>query len=130
MHLRGVKQDDGWLFSRWELTYPVGWHNIIRGVESSYDYYDSPEILSGGEPVNIGRKEDISKIEENATMTIRGMSKIVKIPIMITFYNQVQSVDVNVPLGADGLNDTDYEKFNHSLCQYMDSIELTMLGKT
>ena len=129
MHLIGVKRDEGWLFSRWELTYPVGWHNIISGVESVYDYYSTPEILAGGEKVAVSRKEDIAGIVENATMTIRGMSKIVKVPIMITFYNQVNSVDVNVPVGVDEFADADYEKFNHSLCQYMDSIELRMFGR-
>ena len=31
-----------------------------------------------------------------------------------------------IPKGADGLNDTDYQKFNKSLCQFMDSMELAM----
>lgn len=41
-------------------------------------------------------------------------------------YNQLQAVDVSVPREIDEFRDTDYEKCNHSLCQYMDSIELAM----
>lgn len=52
MLLIGVKSDSGWLSSRWNLTYRVGWEHICK--------------------------------------------------------------------------EADYEKFNKSLCQYMDSIELAM----
>ena len=126
MHLIGLKKEDVWIFSRWELTYPVGWDNITKAVASVYDYYDQVEVLADGEHVSVGSKDEIKDIPEDRTMTIRGISKIVKAPIMITFYNQLQAVDVNVPLDIDEFRDTDYEKFNHSLCQYMDSIELAM----
>ena len=126
MHLIGIRREDGWIFSRWELTYPTGWDNITKAVASVYDYYDNAEVLAGGESVNVASREEINDISENRTMTIRGMSKIVKAPIMITFYNQLQAVDVNVPENIEEFRDTDYEKFNHSLCQYMDSIELAM----
>ena len=126
MHLIGIRKEDGWIFSRWELTYPTGWDNITKAVASVYDYYDNAEVLAGGESVNVASREEINDISENRTMTIRGMSKIVKAPIMITFYNQLQAVDVNVPENIEEFRDTDYEKFNHSLCQYMDSIELAM----
>lgn len=108
------------------MTYPVGWENITKAVASVYDYYDQVEVLADGEPVSIGSKDGIKDIPEDRTMTIRGISKIVKAPIMITFYNQLQAVDVSVPREIDEFRDTDYEKFNHSLCQYMDSIELAM----
>ncbi len=49
-----------------------------------------------------------------------------KVPIMITFYNQTNIVDVNVAKMTDEFSKTDYEKFNKSLCQYLDSIELAM----
>ena len=126
MHLIGIRKEDGWIFSRWELTYPAGWENITNAVASVYEYYDHVELLAGGEPVSVGSKEEINSIPENGTMTVRGISKIIKVPIMITFYNQLQAVDVNVPQDIDEFKDTDYEKFNHSLCQYMDSIELAM----
>ena len=126
MHLIGIRKEDGWIFSRWELTYPTGWDSITKAVASVYDYYDHAEILAGGEPVNVSSQEGINDIPENRTMTVRGMSKIVRAPIMITFYNQLQAVDVNVPEDIDEFRSTDYEKFNHSLCQYMDSIELAM----
>lgn len=126
MHLIGVKQNEDWVFSRWNLTYPAGWHNITKAVSEAYEYYENPEIVTDEEIVNIKSKEDIYNIPEDRDLTIRGISKILKVPIMITFYNQVQVVDVNVAKATDEFKETDYEKFNHSLCQYMDSIELTI----
>lgn len=51
---------------------------------------------------------------------------MIKVPIMITFYNQTNIVDVNVAKMTYEFSKTDYEKFNKSLCQYLDSIELAM----
>ncbi len=126
MHLIGVKEDDGWLFSRWELTYPAGWYNITKGVSAAFETFDAPEVLVRNEPVRIEKAEEILDVPENANMVIRGMSNILKIPVMIRFYNQLMAVDVNVPKISDKYKNPDYEKFNHSLCQFLDSIELAM----
>ena len=45
------------------------------------------------------------------------MSKILNVPIMITFYNQDKIVDVCVAGETDEFTDVNYEKFNISLCQ-------------
>ena len=126
MHLIGVKEDNAWLISRWELTYRVGWDTIVKGVASVFEFYLQPEVLVNGKPMQVSAKEDILKLQENSNLCIRGMSKIVKVPIMITFYNQLAAVDVNVAQATDEFEGADYERFNHSLCQYMDSIELAM----
>ena len=44
MHLIGVKEDNAWLLSRWELTYRVGWDTIVKGVSAVYELYEHPEI--------------------------------------------------------------------------------------
>ena len=129
MHLVGVKDDDWWLYSRWELTFPVGWDQITRGAALLYQYLDQPEVLVEDNPVNIGDKEEIKAIPENRSMIVRGMSDSLKAPIMVTFYNQLQIVDANIAKATDEFKNTDYEKFNHSLCQFMDSIELEMHRK-
>lgn len=126
MLLVGVKADSGWLSSRWNLTYRVGWEHICKGVHSVYDFYDGAEVLIGGGKAQIGGKDDILKLEEGMNLTVRGMSKILKVPVMITFYNQTQAVDVSVPQMGEEFKEANYEKFNQSLCQYMDSIELAM----
>ena len=59
-------------------------------------------------------------------MTIRGVSKIVQVPLMVTFFNQLQTVRVSVARATDEFKEADYKKFNMSLGQYMDSIELAM----
>lgn len=126
MLLTGVREDNGWLLSRWNLTYRVGWEHICKAAKSMFDYYDGLEILVDDKAVEISSKEDIMHINEVRTMTVRGMSKIIKVPLMITFYNQTNAVDVSVAIATDEFKGTDYQKFNMSLGQYMDSIELVM----
>nr|WP_318660866.1 hypothetical protein [uncultured Treponema sp.] len=87
MLLIGVKKEDGWLRSQWNLTYPTGWDNICRGI-----------------------------------------SKIIKVPLMMTIFNQTPIVNVSLPSLGEEFENADYEKFNKSLCTYMDSIELYMHG--
>ena len=126
MHLIGVKEENGWLISRWELTYRVGWDTIAKGVSSVFEYYEQTEVLVNGNPVKVSSKEDILKTPEDRTLCIRRLSTIIKVPIMITFYNQLAAVDVSVAPANEEFKKADYEAFNHSLCQYMDSIELAM----
>ena len=134
MLLIGVKKEDGWLRSQWNLTYPTGWDNICRGISTVYEYYDHPEILSSkfpapeGELLDINSKKDILKIEEGSFLTIRGISKIIKVPLMMTIFNQTPIVNVSLPSLGEEFENADYEKFNKSLCTYMDSIELYMHG--
>ncbi|MBQ4253359.1 MAG: hypothetical protein II712_00885 [Erysipelotrichaceae bacterium] len=126
MHLITVKEDKDWAFSRWELTYPVGWDNILSGVSALFEYYKGAEILADGKRVNVRDREDIMKVPEDANMTIRGLSTIIQVPISITFYNQVKDVSVTVAKAKDEFKNITYESFNHSLCQFLDSVELKM----
>ena len=45
---------------------------------------------------------------------------------MITFYNQLQFVDVHVERSTDEFMEADYQKFNMSFGQYLDSLEIAM----
>lgn len=126
MHLIGLKQEDGWILSHWQLTYPVGWLHIQKGVAHAFDFYDDAEVLVRREPVSVGKAEEVMDLPEERDMTVRGVSKILKVPVMITFFNQVSDVEVLVPQVNEEFRDTDYEKFNHSMCQYLDSIEIAM----
>lgn len=126
MLLVGVKENNGWLLSRWNLTYRTSWGQICKAVQSVYDYYFQVEILVGDALMDVETKDDVLNLEEAASLTIRGMSNIVKVPIMITFVNQTNVVDVNVAQMTEEFSEADYQKFNMSLCQYMDSIELAM----
>lgn len=53
MLLIGVKDDNLWLFSRWNLTYGCGWGQILKGVSSVYDYYQHMEILINDKVLDI-----------------------------------------------------------------------------
>lgn len=130
MLLLGVKKENDWLLAEYNLTYKVGWENICKAVSLVYEYYDNVEILVDilvdNNKVNINSKEEILQLDEARTMTIRGVSKIIQVPLMITFFNQLQTVRVSVACATDEFKDADYKKFNMSLGQYMDSIELAM----
>ena len=126
MVLLDVKENNGWLSSRWNLTYSIGWQQICKAVNSVYQYYNNAELLTDGMQVNISNPDDILKLDECSSMIIRGLSTIIKCPVMITFYNQMQFVDVTVPSMTDEFKTADYKSFNMSLGQYMDSIELAM----
>lgn len=126
MLLINVKDDKLWLFSRWNLTYKYSWEQILKGVTYVYDYYENMEILIDDKVLDIKDKTDIINIEESSRLTFRGISKILKVPIMITFYNQLQAVDVNVAKVTKEFEVCDYQKFNMSMGQYMDSIELAI----
>ena len=125
MHLIGVREENGWDISRWELTYRVGWEHIKKGVSTILDLYEHVEVLVDNTSIE-GTKDAIMNAEEGRTMVIRGASKILKAPVMIVFYNQLATVDVNVAQVSDEFQNVNYEKFNHSMCQYLDSIELAM----
>ena len=129
MLLTGVKASNGWLLSRWNLTYRVGWKHICKAVHAAYEFYMQPEVLTDNMPAAIGNQDDILKLEEKGSMTVRGLSTILKVPVMITFVNQTNIVDVNVAQATNEFSEADYQKFNFSLCQYMDSIELAMYRK-
>ena len=59
-------------------------------------------------------------------MVIRGTSDIMKSRVMITFYNQLQFADVHVERSTDEFMEADYQKFNMSFGQYLDSLEIAM----
>ena len=126
MHLLGVRENDGWLESAWELTYPVGWSQIQDAAYLLYDFFERPEVLIRYEHVDVAKKEDIKGLEEELNLTIRGFSKLVKHRVMITFHNQVKTVTVEMPTDDDEFKEADYEKFNHSMCEFMSSIEIKM----
>ncbi len=126
MLLIGVKEENGWLVSRWNLTYGIGWKQICHAAGTVYDYYVSPEILVDGKPVEITDKPAINEISESSSLTIRGLSSIFKVPMTLTFYNQLKSVDASVAQATAEFKEADYQKFNMAVGQFMDSVELAM----
>ena len=77
MLLVGVKEEAGWLMSRWNLTYPVEWDKLCKAVHFVYDYYADVEILMDGQQVQIGNKMELLRLKEVSNLTVRGMSKII-----------------------------------------------------
>ena len=52
--------------------------------------------------------------------------KTLKAPLMISSFNQINAVNVNVTQANDEFKVADYQRFNMFLGQYMDSVELSM----
>lgn len=126
MLLMEIQENSGWILSRWNLTYSVGWENICKAVYSVYDFYMQPEVLINDREVKIHHKDNIMTLRESGNLTIRGVSTILKVPVMISFLNQTSVVEVDVAQATEEFTKTDYQRFNMSLGQYMDSIELAM----
>lgn len=133
MKLSGVeKMNDGgaWLYSEWNLTYRVGWEQICKATALLYEYTDNPEVLTGfaggSSRAVVNSADAILKLEEAGWLTIRGVSQIIKVPVQITFYNQLDLVKVTVLCANEEFAEAEYKKFNLSMCQFMDSAELAM----
>lgn len=126
MLLINVNKNDGWLFSEWNLTYPVGWENICKAVSALYGFFKDPEILINDSATSVKSKQDVLSLDESANLMIRGISDIIHVPIMITFYNQTNIVRAVVRAATKEFLKKDYKSFNLSMCQFMDSIELAM----
>lgn len=126
MLLLGVRKDGAWLLSTFNLTYRAGWNQLRKAVHTAYDYFEEIEILVDDEKVNILSKDEILTIEEAGNMTVRGNSKVIHAPLMITFFNQLQTVNVAAACATDEFMEADYRKFNLLLGQFMDSMELAM----
>lgn len=126
MLLVGQHEEDGWIRSTFNLTYRVAWEQLLLAVYGAYRYFSDPEVLVDGEPVDIAAPTDILSIAEDRNIMLRGISTVITAPLMITFYNQVQFVNVSVGAVNDEFRNTDYEKYNKSMCQLMDSMEIMM----
>lgn len=126
MVLAGVKKREGWLLSRWELIYPVSWKDLCKAVYSLYPSYEAPEILVDGEKTGISSREDILKLSEKSSISVRGISKVIGIPLMIRFFDGKKDVDVSAAAANKEFSEADYEKFNKALCSFMDSVEIAM----
>lgn len=126
MVLVDVRKEGSWLVSTWRLTYKVGWEQICKAVHMMYSFYHDAEILVDGNPVAVARKEDLMALDEAARLIIRGTSDIIKVPLMVTFYNQLQTVGVVVACAIEEFQEADYREFNQSLGQFLDSVELAM----
>ena len=107
-------------------TYRVAWEKLLLAVYGAYRYFSDPEVLVDGKPVEIGDPEEILTIAEDRNIMLRGISTVISAPLMISFYNQVQFVNVSVAAVNDEFRDTDYEKYNKSMGQLMDSMEIMM----
>ncbi len=126
MLLIDVNKNNGWLLSEWHLVYRVGWDKICKAVSVVYSTYQNAEILINNSVKSINNKHDILSLDESSTLTIRGLSDIIKVPVMITFTNQTNIVKVVVAMANKEFSEADYKSFNLSMCQFMNSIELAM----
>lgn len=133
MLLIGITEEPGWIRSTFNLTYRVSWETLLKGVRGVYPYMrdvsqnaDNPAILVDDEIIQISSPDEILAIPEASSVMIRGMSPILKAPIMLTFFNQKPFINVAIGRVNEEFQTTDYEKFNKSLCQFMDSIEIMM----
>ena len=126
MTLQNVKQQNGWLFSEWQLAYPTGWQQICRAAALLFLNLVNPEIQADDESVNVSQEQDILSLDEAGSLTIRGIAEMLHVPVMIAFFNQTFTVRATVACATEEFSSADYQRFNLSMGQFMDSIELAM----
>lgn len=130
MKLLGVEKRGCFLYSEWTLTYRAGWEQICRAASLIFQYTEGPEVLTGdagGESAaDVQTADGVLSLEEAGYLTVRGTSEILRVPVMITFYNQLDIVMAYVGCVTEEFSEADYKKFNLSMCQFMDSAEIAM----
>ena len=130
MKLSGVEKRDGWLYSEWRLTYRVGWEHICKAASLIFEFTDKPEIITGDAYEEseraVSEPREILSLDEAGYLTVRGTSEIMRVPLMITFYSQLDLVKVWVACATEEFAEADYRNFNLSMCQFMDSAEIAM----
>ena len=126
MILIGEKEEKGWVHANYRLTRPVSWQQLLKSVHGVYGYFKKTEILVNGLPIQIGQPEEILQTPESKAISIRGVLTIIDVPVVVTFYNQADYVNVMVAGANEEFQNTNYEKFNKSMSQIMDSLELMM----
>lgn len=137
MVLRDFKEQKEWLFTVWQLTYKVGWKGVLYIAEAMYPYLSQGEILS-----NAGRADEANltaKVsgkdnkfmslldKEEASLTVRGMSKILKCPLQMTIYNQTYVCEASLPVSFFKDFDTyenKYRRIAEELGQLLNSAEI------
>lgn len=129
MTLLGVKEQKGWLYSEWKMTYNAGWDQIVNAAAALYHRcFESPELLFGKEPIKVNNMVDILGLKERSGITIRGMCKAVGVPVMLDLINQTGVARAIVAMANEEFSRADYERFNKSMSQFMDSIDVIMFG--
>ena len=84
MLLIGFTEEPGWIRSTFNLTYRVPWEGLLKGVRGVYPYIEDAEVQVDGDPLHFSAPEDLLAIPEASSIMIRGMSPILKAPIMLT----------------------------------------------
>ena len=109
------REENGWIRSTFNLTYRVTWDQLLQAVHGAYPYFANPQVLVDG-----------TQIPEDRAIILRGISTVLNAPLMITFRNQSQAVAVSVGSVNQEFRNTTYEKYNKSMSQLMDSMEIMM----
>lgn len=107
-----------------DLRHGLGWD--LHAAQAAWGSLERPEILTDRGPCTVQDGTEIAAIPEAGSLTVRGMSTVFKAPLMLTFYNQTQIVEAALPMDDGEFREADYETFNKSLCQFMDSVELAI----
>lgn len=132
MVLRDYKEQGDWLYTAWQLTYKMGWKGVLYVSEAMYPYLEHGEVLANDmnvtEKVSGQDKKFMSLLEdEKSSLTVRGMSKILKCPLQMTLYNQTYVCEALLPLGFFkdfASSDNQYRLIAEQLGQLLNSAEI------
>ena len=141
MQLKGIEKEDVFTTIHYDLTWAVGWEQILSFIEViiKTDFekggIQSVEVgmIAGAESVDVTkdleehgnriRDTEFSK-KESGYIVIAGYSSIMRVPMRIAIWNQLDHFMLQL------VNDTAIEKFGeHVFDKYVDSIEILETDK-
>ena len=136
MQLKGIEKEDVFTTIHYDLTWAVGWEQILSFIEViiKTDFekggIQSVEVgmIAGAESVDVTkdleehgnriRDTEFSK-KESGYIVIAGYYSIMRVPMRIAIWNQLDHFMLQL------VNDTAIEKFGeHVFDKYVDSIEI------
>ena len=138
MVLRNFEEGNGWMTSGWSATWPMGWDMILNCAAACAEDMEHPQLLTVAGPgseaedktgVAFGEGNGLNRevLAEAGLLTIRGMSRLLGVPVSLTFYNQSPYVTLVFPVSFMDSFDTEdnpYRRISLEMGQFLDSIEI------
>ena len=124
MKLMDFQENDGWLMSKWALRDRTDWSGICKAVMTLYDgFFMTGLVGEDDEEIKVESKEGIAEIPEGMEITLRGMSLEFGVPLMLTFFNQTNAVNIVLAEASDEYKNLDRASFEKCMSAYAAKIE-------
>lgn len=141
MIFKGINEDDGWITVEYSATWGYGFdfmldasQVILSDFGADLQYVATTEV-AGGSFTDIteavmdcgGKLRRCESLSECGVLAVAGISGIMECPIQVKFYNQTNTVVLDIPIGQIPGNNpikNELSKNAHIFDNYMNSVEI------